>query len=82
MNFSMMHRLLIGREQKRINQAMAIFSYERQLIISSSCSLHHTDPHAISPNSTASGPHASRMSVKKALWSVNGAVNTQSKTTR
>ncbi len=38
------HRLLMGRAQKGVNQMMAIFSYERQLIISSSCGLDHTDP--------------------------------------
>jgi hypothetical protein len=34
----------MGRTQKGKNQVVAIFSYERQLVISSSCSLHHTDP--------------------------------------
>ena len=38
------HRLLMGRTQKGKNQVVAIFSYERQLVISSSCGLHHTDP--------------------------------------
>ncbi len=37
------YRLLMGRAQKGVNQMVAIFSYQRQLVISSSCGLHHTD---------------------------------------